>query len=173
MLCSLASLKCSEIHPRQHVWVGGAPAQVCFWQEDVGSVWAGWCAGGVFRWGSSAILCISLTWLALNGARTRGQGRGLGGPPNDGWHCWEQWRLMLIPSALCLLHLSPLWLCFGPADFHWSNIQCCENSFITLWEINNHFFLSDPLKITSDSFWKGQEMMLRCKWADLKEVKAA
>lgn len=40
----------------------------------------------------SAILCISLTSLALNGARTRGQGLG---PLNDGWHCWEQWRLML------------------------------------------------------------------------------
>lgn len=69
-------IKCSEIHPRQHLRVGGAAAQVCF----VGS----WMSGrGVCERSTvqacSAILCISLTSLALNGARTRGQGLGAPG----------------------------------------------------------------------------------------------
>lgn len=57
------------------------------------SVWAEHGAGGVFRW---AALSYPLHQPDLTGSQwSENKETGTGGPLNDGWHCWEPWRLML------------------------------------------------------------------------------
>lgn len=117
----------------------------------------------------SAILCISLTSLALNGARTRG--RGLGGPSmmddtaesSDG-QCYPTWvssKEMFLQVCSCSLPspLQPSVVAFWHHRFSLkqdSKLCICEYSFITQCTLlgfkNNQVFLSDPLKFASDIF---------------------